>query len=415
MKKKMLIVLLACSLLVTVLTGCEGVVTETVSPTLHPATTITPAVTPSDVPDAAPTPLARPKPAPERGGNDRPAVPAATPSEELNQAVKPTVRPLAKPTAAPSLMPSHTPNPAPTAMPFATVEPSSAPAVPDADVWNLVFEDNFDFFDRTKWKVSQFRHGIRRAAFYVDDGENVFTENGNLILRTNYRNGPMGEGWYSAFIDSSINNNHHRGSYDPNIYKGFTMNRGYIECRCKVPAAEGVWSAFWLFPDQKQCFGDDDIQYDGSDGAELDIMESLWSYRSTPEKRNRYKTTIHIDGYDEPQIKSFSSPYISVDMYNEFHTYGMLWEDDKYTFFLDGEKTWETSLEKDGKVCGTSRVPEFIILSMEVQGTEKDGVIYPGLVGNDLTPAWNGNPDNNDKTKNYDMVVDYVRCYEKGE
>lgn len=292
---------------------------------------------------------------------------------------------------------------------------------PSPTEWELTFEDDFDFLDLTKWKYNTAidtehpeKNGIRRAAFNVNDPDVVFVEDGKLHIRTLWKNGSRGEGWYTAMLETSRIHPEYKPCAD---YIGFSQIEGYFEVRCKPAKAIGIWSAFWLMPDNNIAFSDEDVQWSGADGVEIDVMESPHAFHLFEKAKNQNIHVIHADGYDE-QLKSISSPAFHVpNMYTEFHTYGLLWEKDKYTFFVDGCKTWETTHTYNGREMGICKVPEYLLLSTEVSGSIENGVYRPGLVRNKKTGKlerfWCGSPERNDKTKAYDFVVDYVRCYQK--
>lgn len=67
----------------------------------------------------------------------------------------------------------------------------------DISSMKLVFEDDFDKeLDRSVWKTTADRPE-RRGGYWSD--EQCFTENGNLIIRTEYKkNGKYGDGWYTG-------------------------------------------------------------------------------------------------------------------------------------------------------------------------------------------------------------------------
>lgn len=115
------------------------------------------------------------------------------------------------------------------------------PAIPKSfnpDGWTLTFEDNFNTLDRTKWKTNNVGDNhLRRVAYYSDDC--LVVKDGKLIIRTEYRkNGEYGKGWYTGWLESSTKGERSDG------YNGFSQCEGYFECRCKVPKALGIWSAF---------------------------------------------------------------------------------------------------------------------------------------------------------------------------
>lgn len=270
----------------------------------------------------------------------------------------------------------------------------SKPKKFDAAGWDLTFEDNFETLDRTKWKVNNIPNGLRRVAYYTDDC--VFIRDGKLVLRAEFKNGV----WHSGWVETSTKNK-------TGDYSGFSQREGYFECRCKAPRALGIWSAFWLMPDEGAAFTAEDIQGTGKDGAEIDIMESPFSYKFNP---NITQHAVHCDGYDE-RLKSAASPILKVDsIYDDFHTYAVEWNSEEYVFYVDGYETWRTN-----HLNGTSQVREYIILSVEVAGFERNGNLFAGkeAKGKKAVKAWQGNPMKNDLTKRYDFEIDYVRVYNK--
>lgn len=300
--------------------------------------------------------------------------------------------------------------------------PKPTPVNLDPKEWELTFSDDFETLDLTKWKINTSydevhpeKSGIRRACFYTGDPDTVFVKDGKLYLRTLWKDGALGEGWYSAMLETS-QDVHPRYIGSPD-YKGFSQVGGYFEVRCKVPRAVGIWSAFWLMPDNPLTFSDKDIQWSGEDGLEIDVMESPHAFHFLEKQKNQNIHVLHADGYDD-RLKSLASPaYYVPNLYEEFHTYALLWEADKYTFFVDGCKTWETRHVYEGRDMGICKVAEYLLLSVEVSGSTENGIQRPGLVRNEKTGKmekfWCGSPDKNDKSRPYDFIVDYVRCYKK--
>lgn len=267
----------------------------------------------------------------------------------------------------------------------------------DLSDYELTFSDNFDTLDTSKWKIG-LKNGnyIRNGAYYTDDDDTVFVKDSALTIRTQYKEGKYGTGWYTAWLDTATTVNENQEVSEN--YKGFSQTYGYFEARCKVPKAIGIWSAFWMMPDGAKGMTTDDEIGTGSDGVEIDIMESPWAY-SNPAEANMH--VLHGDGYKDTQ--SDRSPKYKVKgMYEEYHTYGLMWTDEEYIFYIDGKETWRSKHTVNGKELGVSRVNEYMILSVEVSG--KDGV---------EGDMWCGNPIENDKSAVYDFQVDYVKAYIK--
>lgn len=262
------------------------------------------------------------------------------------------------------------------------------------DGMKLVFSDDFDNgkLDETSWTTDKYWDGdheyIRRGGYW-DKDQLVFSENGTLNLRTEYKdNGKYGSGWYTGMLNT-------RG------LKSFKY--GYFEVRCKAPAAAGLWSAFWMLSDSYNT-----ISNDGHGGAEIDIMESpYYNDPDMPHKLYRNTTfhTIHIDGYND-EHKSVTSPKYNVqtDMYKNFNTYGLLWRENEYVFYINGVETWRTSF-------GVSDAEQYLILSIEIAGAQSKEKADPSNPNNKY--CWSGQITDNDiSIMPVDFAVDYVRVYQ---
>lgn len=276
--------------------------------------------------------------------------------------------------------------------------------------YEIVFEDDFDgdSLDYTKWK-SGYNGGVRRAAYYEDSEDTLFVSDGNLTIRTLYKDGQYGEGWYTSWVETAIKDSS-SGIENSDNYKGFATTYGYFEVRCIAPPTVGIWSAFWLMPDEGTGMSSDDVLGTGADGVEIDVMESPWMYSRTDKEANMH--VLHGDGYSN--TKSEKSPLYKIpDMYTSFHTYGVLWTEEEYVFYIDGAETWRTKHTVDGETLGVSTVNEYMILSVEVAGyIAEDGTLVEGKNA-DGSDYWCGNPAENDKNKHYDFVIDYVRVYKQ--
>ncbi len=221
-------------------------------------------------------------------------------------------------------------------------------------------------------------YSIRKGGYWHKDMASVY--DGNLHIKTAYMENGLGggpAGWYTYAMDTN--------------YK-YEQTYGYFECRCIFPKGAGHWSAFWMLTDSMF-----DTSDKGINGAEIDVFESF-DY-GVKNFHNSTKHTIHIDGYDEAhQLKNDGPWMISGDPYSEYHTYGVEWNEDGYTFYIDGKKTSHTDFG------GASRVPEYMILSVEIDG--ENGVPFKNLTKDVITA--------NEGGMNFtsDFVVDYVRAYQ---
>lgn len=285
----------------------------------------------------------------------------------------------------------------------------------DLKNYKLTFEDNFDgtSFNTQYWRYGYTEEGPRKGGYWVDDAVKV--RDGNLVITTNYReNGKFGAGWYTGALETSHQTYGDKDSGKMSD-KGFSQKYGYFEVRCKVPKIHGAWAAFWLMPDNNF---KNDVFGSGSDGAEIDIFESMYMYQKKEPYQNSVTHAVHIDGYGN-ELKSQGSKHYSMDdLYDTYHTYGLEWNENHYVFYIDGKETWRTNewVSKDYptyRMSNVAQVAEYIILSCEVAGVEKDGKPQPGKNA-DGGVNWAGTPeDNEDKSKSYDFLVDYVKVYQK--
>ena len=284
-------------------------------------------------------------------------------------------------------------------------------AVLEEGGYKLVFADEFDgdSVDYTKWRTG-YQTPSRRAAYYEDSADTLFVSDGALTIRTLWKDGQYGEGWYTSWLETSTRPDGEGITHSEN-YEGFSAKYGYFEVRCIAPPTIGIWSAFWLMPDEGTGMGPDDVMGTGADGVEIDVMESPWKYATGGKESVQH--VVHGDGYTDTKSDK-SDRYKVPDMYSEFHTYGVLWTEEEYIFFIDGAETWRTRHTVDGQTLGVSEVNEYMILSVEVGGhTAEDGTLVEGEEA-DGSKSWCGNPAKNDKSKHYDFVIDYVRVYQQG-
>lgn len=246
----------------------------------------------------------------------------------------------------------------------------------DTSNMKLIFKDDFNTLNTTKWNLE--KGCVRRGGYWDDSQINV--RDGNMIITTEYKNGEFGEGWYTGSATTE-------GIFEP--------TKGYAECRCILPKGSGQWGAFWLQSPNMD---------EGKNGTEIDVIEG--PYYNDPYNPAKFKNTafhtIHYGGYGE-NSKSKMSPFYSVDkdIYNEFNTYGVLWDETGYTFYVNGKKTWKT------KFCPTTE-PEYLWLSVEISGEDAN----PANPNNKF--AWSGEIEKNEGGKNFksEFIIDYVRCYE---
>jgi len=230
----------------------------------------------------------------------------------------------------------------------------------------MVWNDEFDGpgIDDSKWEFFQGFgvHTIQpqcvgyRQACYTD--EDVWIEEGVAVFRTREDGGKYKTSWLWTT-------------------DRFTRTYGYYEIRTKFTDLEatGQWNAFWLYPN------DNDKAYDGNldTGVEVDIYEYPWMDDGT-------NHAVAWGG----SVQTYPNIPRLAGLREGFHTFGVDWQPEGYTFYRDGEVIWETDQ-------GVGRSPLKIIVSVEIQN---------GLFGGSM------NIDNDAHLLPDYWYVDYVRVYE---
>eukprot|EP00948_MAST-09A_sp_MAST-9A-sp1_P003621 g3621.t1 len=162
---------------------------------------------------------------------------------------------------------------------------------------------------------------------------------------------------------------------------------GRFEANCSLPSREasGIWPAFWLMPQNGQCW---------PTGGEIDIFEmnGNWvedyiyaSYHwGEPGECGKDKEPIPGKGYKPANAQSRN-------WQTDFHVYAVEWREDRIDFYLDNELYFTKT--KDQVRLPTK--PMFIIFDVAVDG-------------------WLFKPGKNPATyENVHMLVDYVRVYKE--
>ena len=164
---------------------------------------------------------------------------------------------------------------------------------------------------------------------------------------------------------------------------------GYFEARIKLPVEHGMWPAFWMMP-QPSGTSSTRNEYGGwSASGEIDIMEARG--RVPMEVGN----ALHYGG--NPHVYSADAQKLDTPI-SEWHTYGLDWQPDCITWYVDGEvafkvtsSQWWTSAS-DEEFAPFDK-PFYLILNLAVGGNYDGGIKPP----EDFESAC--------------MCVDYVRVY----
>lgn len=246
----------------------------------------------------------------------------------------------------------------------------------DMSLFELVWQDEFDNgFDTAKWQ-GHYVYGAndtqKRDTAYWNRSQASVTD-GLLRLTVEYKDGPAGEQYYAYGMETNPNKHYDAG------YVGYEQLYGYFETRCILPKGPGINSAFWMLTDG---MWEDDTD-GGVSGCEIDIFETPTDFKRLSPFFGSVYHTIHVDAYGDAHRSEMLGDFYADDPYEKFNTYGVEWNENGYTFYINGVQTAHTDF---GGVCA---VPLYLILSLGVN--EK-------IAENPYLPA--------------SMVVDYVRAYQ---
>jgi beta-glucanase (GH16 family) len=244
--------------------------------------------------------------------------------------------------------------------------------------WKLIWHDEFNkkTLNQKKWNVltrETSKHG--ELQYYIPD--EVYLQEGNLRIRSSKRD--FGNQHFTS------------GRLDTKDKLAITYGR--IEIRGKLPVGQGIWPAYWLYPQNRDWAMEYTMQEaiaNGKESAipelrpwytEIDIMEFLGHEPKV------FYGTFHYYSF-KGEKKSSSAKYeAGFSFADDFHLYVLEWEADAIRWYVDG-KLIHTARE------GVPHTPHFLILNTAIGG------------------SWPGNPDATTVFPQY-HDVDYVRVYQR--
>ena len=134
--------------------------------------------------------------------------------------------------------------------------------------------------------------------------------------------------------------------------QGFSQKYGYFEMRAKLPKGLGTWPAFWLMGVPQLVEPKD---HKTLTQIEIDVVEQ---YGVGP---NALHTALHRWGPGDFHWAEGDTSIVT-GMTDDFHTYGVLVEEDFITFYFDG-----VALRKD-KTPDDAKVPLYLMLDLALGG-----------------------------------------------
>jgi hypothetical protein len=289
--------------------------------------------------------------------------------------VAPVVPPVAAGPSAPAAPPDTSTPPPSAGRPAASPPPpavilplASAPLSPLPGNWTSVFDDEFNesaltgvWVPHEWWDTGATEgEGIEESAPY-----NVNVAGGSLKLTAKPDN-TYGTGYTGALVQAG-------GIQGITTQSPAAFLYGYTEARIQIPPGQGLWPAFWLMPESTITTG---VDHDAN--GEIDVMETLDGDPST------VYGTVHRNGAFQQSVL-----HTGINLSAGWHTFGVDWEPDHMTWYLDGQAY--------GTVTNASLIPN-----------EAMYPIFDLAVGG----SWGG-PPNASTPFPATMNVDYVRTWQK--
>ena len=290
--------------------------------------------------------------------------------------------------------------------------------------YNVLWNDEFNGneLNQTKWGYlySSFDTRAKTQMHFTDKPENVSVSDGVLHLTARYS--PTREKWNSETNQmETVPRTNTRKDKDGKVIEEYpapftsgaiqTVDSNgnvkvafkgdyYAEARVKLPMSESSWSAFWMFGTKYP---------DWPASGEIDILESK-GYDP-----NYLQANVHSPfkvGADYSQQNAKRIPN-NGDTQTDFHTYGVLKQSNKMTFFYDGKPVHTVDYNK---------------LNVKTPFVDPDNTMalrFTHIVGGSFLKDGKNSPrDFTDATKHIDsyrdgsrsdMLVDYVRVWQPEE
>lgn len=168
---------------------------------------------------------------------------------------------------------------------------------------------------------------------------------------------------------------------------GFSFKNGIAEIRAKIPVGRGIWPAFWCLGMNPETDRAGKWPYYG----EIDIFE-LFGLQ-------KLQSVVHFDNNGTKQSSASgnysTSSSVLKNLANDFHTYGMLWNETKIMFYVD-ETVFHTVEITPEYMEEFRNYKMFFLLNTAIDATIA-GTIDDSLFANG---------------KSVDYKIDYVRVYQ---
>lgn len=247
----------------------------------------------------------------------------------------------------------------------------------------LVWSDEFNGneLNREKWRIETGSWGSGNGELQYYRLENIKVADGYLWITA------QKEPWLSKqFTSGRITS---AGL--------FSVKYGKIEARIKVPLGVGLWPAFWMLGNSKFTNG-------WPHCGEIDIMETGKQEDILAGTYDRtVHATVHYSSYSSllPGGHMLQTGLHRNDkpLSEDFHIFGMEWDDRHITFYFDDEAYFTVDLTTSKESLEEFHKCFFLIVNLAVGGA------FTGIMPGEENQVNFDSPQS--------MVVDWIRIYQK--
>ena len=217
--------------------------------------------------------------------------------------------------------------------------------------WTTTWSDEFDggSLDRAVWNV---RDGVvdggENAYAFRDSEENVYVEDGNLVIHT-FEGEYLGRPATSGHV-----------STEDNVQFGY----GRYEFRVKMPEGQGIFPALWMM-------GNDDLW---PRTGEIDVLEMVGTGEADDWKGEKKPiATFHYSGDAGEHVEAggytdegwlYTPERISLD----YHIYAIEWEKDQLRWYFDDLLYLTVNVDTDALRNALQENPMYIRMNVALHG-----------------------------------------------
>lgn len=251
-----------------------------------------------------------------------------------------------------------------------------------AQQYDIVWADDFNGheLDTTQWG---YELGCVRGVeqeHYVNDKENVYLENGKLVLKATDR--PVEDQYINPRGNRKVIYN--SGSVRTHGKKEFLYGR--IEMKAKLPKGQGVFPAFWTLGSDFVLDGDINSQqgYGWARCGEIDIMELIGQAGDNSYGNRTVYQTAHTDNNRVTETKLAGTAYtIGENFNNEYHVFGIDWSPNKIEWYVDDEIVQSVDYSHLPIAQKALNRPQYIQMNLAMGGNWP-GDVATGLAGTEF-------------------------------